>query len=221
MHARCALQARWANKGHVAAACADGRPLFGMPCGHKFCKECWALHLDEEIGEHKVFCVTETKCPDADCGAVVDETIWRQLATAQTLRQYEQFVVKHFITLRHDMAWCPSESCNLAVRYAGASADVHCQCGTSFCFTCRNEAHSPLSCALFKRWREDRTRITDQASFQFLMKNFRRCPKCHVYIERNQGCNHMTCRVNYGGCGHQFCYKYGAAASYGRVRARG
>merc|ERR1712154_518295 len=27
-----------------------------------------------------------------------------------------------------------------------------------------------------------------------------------VHIEKNQGCNHMTCRKHAGGCGHEFCW---------------
>ncbi|CAE7370501.1 unnamed protein product [Symbiodinium natans] len=29
----------------------------------------------------------------------------------------------------------------------------------------------------------------------------KRCPKCREYIEKNGGCDHMTCR-----CGHQFSW---------------
>jgi len=39
------------------------------------------------------------------------------LALLQVLAKYERFVLMCFIELREDMAWCPSESCNLAVRY--------------------------------------------------------------------------------------------------------
>ena len=37
---------------------------------------------------------------------------------------------------------------------------------------------------------------------------FKQCAQCKFYIEKNHGCNHMTCR-----CGYEFCYlcgeKYG------------
>ena len=36
---------------------------------------------------------------------------------------------------------------------------------------------------------------------KWLEKKTKRCPKCSEPIEKNAGCNHMTCR-----CGHQFCW---------------
>ena len=33
---------------------------------------------------------------------------------------------------------------------------------------------------------------------------FKQCPKCRYWVEKNEGCNHMTCR-----CQKQFCYVCG------------
>jgi len=32
--------------------------------------------------------------------------------------------------------------------------------------------------------------------------NTKDCPKCHVAVEKNGGCNHMTCRQ----CGYEWCW---------------
>ena len=41
---------------------------------------------------------------------------------------------------------------------------------------------------------------------KWLIVNTKQCPSCHKFIEKNQGCNHMTCRKNAGGCGYEFCW---------------
>lgn len=41
---------------------------------------------------------------------------------------------------------------------------------------------------------------------KWLMVNTKQCKNCHKHIEKNQGCNHMTCRKEVGGCGHEFCW---------------
>jgi hypothetical protein len=48
----------------------------------------------------------------------------------------------------------------------------------------------------------------DKQEVLFFERNlhYRQCKKCGFVIEKNQGCNHMTCR-----CSNQFCYVCGAS----------
>jgi len=39
----------------------------------------------------------------------------------------------------------------------------------------------------------------------WIYNNTKNCPKCKNPIEKNQGCNHMTCRPP-GGCKFEFCW---------------
>jgi ariadne-1 len=72
-----------------------------------------------------------------------------------------------------------------------------------FCFLCNTEAHSPCNCELAAKWLSYVD--TESASMNWIISNSKECPKCKNYIERNQGCNSMTCR-----CGHVFCFLHSA-----------
>jgi ariadne-1 len=39
-------------------------------------------------------------------------------------------------------------------------------------------------------------------TLQWILKNTRECPYCRVDIEKNGGCDHMTC----GNCRRSFCW---------------
>jgi ariadne-1 len=39
-----------------------------------------------------------------------------------------------------------------------------------------------------------------------MIVNTKNCPNCKKPIEKNQGCNHMTCHKSFGGCGNEFCW---------------
>jgi len=57
---------------------------------------------------------------------------------------------------------------------------------------------------MVKNWEEF---IDSDSNFKDWLKAYtKKCPKCHKNIEKNQGCNHMTCDKASGGCGHQFCW---------------
>lgn len=75
-------------------------------------------------------------------------------------------------------------------------------CGNqhSFCFLCDGEDHRPTSCKDIQKWLEKNS--SESANANWLLVNTKPCPACRVHIEKNQGCNHMTCRS----CRHEFCW---------------
>jgi len=70
-------------------------------------------------------------------------------------------------------------------------------------FQCREEAHRPLSCSKFKEWMNlIGGKNSDEIDSLWIKLNTKKCPKCKIDIEKNQGCMHMTCKK----CTHQFCW---------------
>jgi len=77
---------------------------------------------------------------------------------------------------------------------------VKCRCSFSFCFSCQYEAHAPASCDQVKLWQKKCN--DDSETGHWLGANTKDCPRCSVLVEKNGGCNHMTCRQ----CSHEWCW---------------
>ena len=71
-----------------------------------------------------------------------------------------------------------------------------------YCFKCGIECHVPASCEQMKAWNEKCAGESENVNW--ILANTEECPnrKCNKRIEKNQGCNHMTCSQ----CRHEFCW---------------
>jgi len=79
-------------------------------------------------------------------------------------------------------------------------ATVQCSCGYRFCFTCHNEAHEPAACERVRHWQKKC--VDESETGHWVSANTKDCPKCHIAVEKNGGCNHMTCRQ----CSYEWCW---------------
>lgn len=99
------------------------------------------------------------------------------------------------------LRWCTAPRCDRIIRVFGAGVStVNCACGYQFCFQCNEESHAPCSCTNLQEWL-DKCRNESETA-HWIIANTKVCPKCRVRIEKNQGCNHMTC----SSCKHEFCW---------------
>ncbi|KAG9307464.1 hypothetical protein G9A89_017294 [Geosiphon pyriformis] len=55
-----------------------------------------------------------------------------------------------------------------------------------------------------ERERAEEARRAEQATNNLIQSNTKACPRCKSKIEKNGGCNHMTCKAP--GCGYEFCW---------------
>jgi len=113
--------------------------------------------------------------------------------------------VHSFVDRNKSMRWCPAPNCEFIVSAPVGTLNVKCvgrttACGCHFCFKCGEEAHQPGSCNELAQWSEKCQNDSETANW--ILANTKRCPKCNTRIEKNSGCNHMTCRS----CKHDFCW---------------
>mmetsp|Transcript_51346 Transcript_51346/g.120602 ORF Transcript_51346/g.120602 Transcript_51346/m.120602 type:complete len:119 (+) Transcript_51346:1029-1385(+) len=82
-------------------------------------------------------------------------------------------------------------------------------CVQSFCLVCRvGPWHAGRRCEEVQAERGDGD-AADKVFAQFAAREkLKQCPKCQFWVERNNGCDAMTCR-----CGFVFCYQCGGCLS--------
>ena len=61
----------------------------------------------------------------------------------------------------------------------------------------------PIDCEMMENWLEKiKTDDTSKASDIWVARNTKKCPSCKSPVNKNGGCNHMTCGI----CRHEFCW---------------
>ncbi|XP_035225995.1 ATP-dependent RNA helicase DEAH12, chloroplastic-like, partial [Stegodyphus dumicola] len=156
-------------------------------CGHAYCKTC-ILHLFENSSDFPLSCV--------GCSApiVLADLYW---ATKQ-VQLLEKIVLKKsldfFIRNKDDISYCPSPDCPMIYRVAkdGKTLFECPMCSNVICTNCGDLYHYGMSCSLYQCSKHD-----DDYSLKVWMladeANRKLCPSCSSPIEKNEGCNHMTC----------------------------
>ncbi|KAL9190222.1 hypothetical protein ACHAXT_007433 [Thalassiosira profunda] len=183
----------------------DDDEMIRMPCGHEFCETCWYGYISNAMEKGPV-CVRES-CPESGCKELItEEEVAR--AAPDLLPKFEGYQLRSFVDTNGSTRWCPGPGCDqvaLASGSGGAFADAEgvakCTgCKTCFCLRCGEEPHAPIGCKDLEKWA---VKLADESeTANWILANSKPCPKCSTRIEKNQGCNHMTCRS----CKHEFCW---------------
>ena len=163
-----------------------------LSCGHVCCTNCWQNYLKTLIGEAKV---EKIKCVDHDCKEIVsEEFILNHIDNdKQLLDKYKKFKKRIEIINDKNKRQCPKPNCESFLEKSKKTNYVKCENGHEYCFECLKPPHGTKKCdemaeKEFLKWKKKR--------------RVKRCPKCNIYTEKNEGCNHMTCVS----CKYQWCW---------------
>lgn len=164
-----------------------------------YCGGCIKTYLNVKIQEANLTSIGSIDCP---CGPLCSNPfserdirlIFSDDDDAATMKKYDRFKENMAVEKNGNMRWCPNQQCSEAVAITLSTKIATCKaCSTRFCVKCSTDHGAWTSCSQdtnFKNWRE----TTKQGCT--------RCPGCRTYIEKNEGCKHMTCSR----CKYQFCW---------------
>jgi len=161
--------------------------LYAKSCGHRFCHDCWKSYVTHVVLEDDPLMAT---CPQQNCPQrIVRDDIER--ISPDLLTKWDMCYLVTYLCTGPDcsaMAYNPEQRCVAA----------ECtKCKTVFCANCGKPPHQPARCDSWQKWNA----IFGCSSF-WVKKNTKPCPMCHVPIEKDDGCNHMTCSQ----CRAEFCW---------------
>lgn len=171
-----------------------------LSCQHSFCRDCWAMHFEIQIGQG---ISTQIECMEQRCDVRVPEDLVLTLLNRPMLRdKYQQFTFADYVKSHPELRFCPGPNCQTIIRSQDISPKkaVCRMCKTAFCFRCGTDYHAPTDCQIIRKWL---TKCADDSeTANYISAHTKDCPKCHICIEKNGGCNHMQCF----NCKHDFCW---------------
>ncbi|XDA73645.1 hypothetical protein R6Z07F_003866 [Ovis aries] len=175
-------------------------------CQCVFCTLCLKQYVELLIKEGLE---TAISCPDAACpkqGHLQENEIECMVA-AEIMQRYKKLQFEREVLLDPCRTWCPASTCQAVCQLQEMGLHtpqlVQCKaCDTEFCSACKASWHPGQGCPETMPI----TFLPGETSSAFKLDEddapIKRCPKCKVYIERDEGCAQMMCK----NCKHAFCW---------------
>jgi len=178
-----------------------------LQCGHEFCKNCLCELIETAINENKGFGSSQNlKCPQ--CKENIEDQDIRELTdhNREVLERIANIKTRETLEKLPGYKHCQTPDCEFYwINENGHRQEIDCrQCGARFCSSCCHPHSMQMSCkdAEIDRKSDGNMSAKDRkANQKWLKKNTKQCPDCKRFVQKNRGCNHMTCK-----CGAQFCW---------------
>jgi hypothetical protein len=177
--------------------------------------KCFANYIEHELNNNK-FPIKCPLCPNED----THEINYKIIHDCLILNDKENLINKlENISLNHlsetnpdEVSFCPTPGCSYICFYDINEYHLNCPlCKKSYCLKCKTEWHQGLTCEEYqneKKYEENMTeedKLNEKKFNDYIKGNkCKQCPKCKRWVEKNKGCDHITCP-----CGTHFCYNCG------------
>ncbi|KAI3834648.1 hypothetical protein MKX03_005988 [Papaver bracteatum] len=182
--------------------------MYDAGCGHVFCESCWKGYIGASVYDGPGCLLL--RCPDPAYNAAVCQDMVYKLVCEDGKKKYSDYLLRSYIedNKSRKWKWCPGPGCGLAIQFEhdgdfkfdSENCDVNCECTHCFCWNCTEEAHHPVECSTVKKWNIKNTNEGENVTW--ILAHSKPCPNCKRPIEKNQGCNSITCSM----CRLRFCW---------------
>ena len=183
--------------------CFDEKPISHFSeteCGHSnYCNECLTHHYKVKTKDGDVL---KVKCIDPNCDREIKEDEIMKFLTDDALKEkFRKFKRQKLLMLNENARFCPTANCEGYMIGSRLKPKLECpECKTKICFNCSKPWHGYFTkCSSAQDTDHE---MTEKFYAWESNKDVKKCPKCKMRIEKNAGCNHMTCVS----CKYEFCW---------------
>ena len=201
-----------------------------LSCRHVFCIDCIQYFIEKEISEKKI----PVFCPQIDssikeeneenwneeintniagrkrCGVVINPETIKKIVSKEYYEKFINFQFKIFLEKNPEIIRpCPNKKCDhvyIVEDFINLKEKITCpSCKTNICKRCNKFFHEQNNCENYN-YKLSNEEDEDKDFIKYIKQhNVKKCPNCKSQIEKNDGCNHMTCQ----NCKHEFCFDCG------------
>jgi hypothetical protein len=185
--------------------------IYGNSCVHterSVCNSC-VYENTKHLVEDSMAYFGDITCPELNCHGIFRYSGIRLILVCigknrELFQQYDEHLTYLQLSKMPEFVWC-AYGCGSGQLYNIAESSnpaVTCvKCNRRTCFKHRVVWHTDMTCDQYDVL-ESQSSETD-ANNKWLEFFAKQCPKCQWNIQKNEGCDHMTCRY----CKHEFCWE--------------
>lgn len=216
------------NSERQCTVCFNDEPESNFPelaCGHNgACVYCLRYKLKMGLVEEWRQALRHLCCPQNGCEHIINEADIRKIDASRTARYSDVMLMLNAgrADSTADLINCPTRDCRGMYLREANRWNVQCEvCSRVYCSRCQrlhdvDENGNEISeCPAANQLNnnnnnnltdEDRRRLEREQREHnaWLQDNAKSCPRCNVVINKDGGCNHMTCRN--ANCAYEFCW---------------
>lgn len=171
-----------------------------LSCEHMYCSACLRHYVVSTLDNHAF----PLKCMGngATCNKPLSLPLIKKFLPPQRFNELlEAAFVSHIEKNPEMFKYCNTPACSQVYRATTTPQELQCpSCFAEICSACCDDTHTGMTCA-------ERRALKDTGEQERLLEDWasdndvQRCPSCRVWVEKTEGCNHMSCR-----CGVHFCW---------------
>ncbi|KXN86202.1 hypothetical protein AN958_10390 [Leucoagaricus sp. SymC.cos] len=181
-----------------------------ISCEHIYCSPCLRHYILSTLDNHSF----PLKCmgANATCNKPLSLPLIRKFLPPQRFEHLLEAAFTSYLDKNPEtFKYCNTPDCSQVYRTTALPQELQCpSCFTEVCTACHDEGHAGMTCTerrLHKDPAEERKMEAWAAE-----NNAKKCPSCRVWVEKTEGCHHMTCK-----CGIHFCWICSGVFDPGRI----